>query len=336
MGATFLILSTSILAYQHLVAATFELGDQIPEEELLAICFTQVVLRSWDEREFTMNELPTLECITLATRVSIMLGTLRGVWKIAQPETYVPQPSELFHGQLFWIFFSTRKSLVPVSNRMREVTNLLQCGEEEAKIICDSAEFMFRQIVLPFGGKLPHQPSGWTNWREDLMETPSQSTLENETQSAKLSHSLPIDAHRHTICTTVDECLITVIQGETGCGKSSRVPHFLLEAHRRSFIIVAQPHRVAAISLATRVASERKEAVGKSVGYRIGNSSLDCSNSNVVFVTNGWLFQKLAHNPNFFKRCTHVILDEIHDRSLDSDLVYLIMKELLLLHGQKV
>jgi hypothetical protein len=72
-------------------------------------------------------------------------------------------------------------------------------------------------------------------------------------------------------------------------------------------VIVTQPRRIAAISLAKRVASMRGENVGHSVGYRVGHGDhQDSANSVVTFVTVGYLLQYLSHNPELIRRYTHI------------------------------
>jgi HrpA-like RNA helicase len=167
--------------------------------------------------------------------------------------------------------------------------------------------------------------------------------------------TLPIASHRQRIVRSTLENVITVVHGETGCGKSSQVPKFLVSAARQqaeekqaeeegepgsaggdlrpTFIVVTQPRRIAAITLARRVAEELGEQVGETVGYAIGQDRcMDQGEeeSKAMFVTGGWLLQKLLFNVDFFHRCTHLVLDEIHERSIDSDLLYLLVRQMLL------
>ena len=94
-------------------------------------------------------------------------------------------------------------------------------------------------------------------------------------------------------------------------------------------ILVTQPRRVAAVSLAKRVASERHENLGMTVGYCIGQEKVVSDNTCLFFVTTGWLLQKLVGDPGFFFSCSHIVLDEVHERDLDSDMLALVVKRLL-------
>ena len=128
--------------------------------------------------------------------------------------------------------------------------------------------------------------------------------------------ALPIAEHRETILRSIAASRVTCIQGETGCGKSSMVPQFIVDdaaargAHAK--VIVTQPRRIAAVTLASRVAEQRGEAVGGAVGYRIGHGDhVDCDATSITFVTIGYLLQYLCHNPALIRRYTHLVLDEV-------------------------
>ena len=149
---------------------------------------------------------------------------------------------------------------------------------------------------------------------------------------------LPIREHRSEILECLLQHRVIAVQGETGCGKSSQVPQYILEqwreqgsSGRRPLVIVTQPRRIAAITLARRVAVELGEPLGWTVGYAIGQDFLAHRGrqpSMLLFVTSGWLLHKLLHQTEFFAQCTHIVLDEIHERSIDSDLLYLLIRQL--------
>ncbi|CAK9015514.1 unnamed protein product, partial [Durusdinium trenchii] len=121
---------------------------------------------------------------------------------------------------------------------------------------------------------------------------------------------------------------VICIQGETGCGKSSVMPMVFLE-DTKSKIAVTQPRRIAAISLAQRVASQLDEPVGQTVGYRVAMDGQVSTSTRLSFVTTGWLLMYLAHRPEALRHYTHIVLDEIHERDLDMDLLCLLLKRSL-------
>ena len=94
-------------------------------------------------------------------------------------------------------------------------------------------------------------------------------------------------------------------------------------------IIVTQPRRVAAVTLARRVAEERGERLGRTVGYRIGMEACASHVTKITFATVGFLLQQLVHRPDRLDQYSHIILDEVHERDMDTDLVCLIIKRAL-------
>lgn len=90
-----------------------------------------------------------------------------------------------------------------------------------------------------------------------------------------LSVELPVDSHRQRVVSTVNSSRVVVLAGETGCGKTTRIPRFLLEEHVKGGkgadcnILVTQPRRISAVSVAHRVAHEMGPALKHSVGYQV-------------------------------------------------------------------
>ena len=111
-----------------------------------------------------------------------------------------------------------------------------------------------------------------------------------------------------------------MISGPTGCGKSTQVPQYIFDdcnAHRESVnILISQPRKIAAITLAQRVAHERDMPVGTVVGYQVGLNkciNLTEESTQMTFCTTGVILQKLIK----MKSCaqySHIILDEVHER----------------------
>lgn len=89
----------------------------------------------------------------------------------------------------------------------------------------------------------------------------------------------------------LDKHQVIIVAGETGCGKTTQVPQYILEAAaaagRPCRILCSQPRRISAVSVASRVAAERGEGVGKSVGYAIRLESVASANTALMFVTTG-------------------------------------------------
>ncbi|VDH96114.1 ATP-dependent RNA helicase DHX36 [Mytilus galloprovincialis] len=148
---------------------------------------------------------------------------------------------------------------------------------------------------------------------------------------------LPSYDMREEVVSVVNSSQVTVISGETGCGKTTQVPQFILDdciqkgQGSKCHIICTQPRRISAVSVAQRVADERAEACGKgnSVGYSIRlERETPRSKGSILFCTTGILIKYLESDPSLI-RASHIIIDEIHERDLLSDFLMIILKDLL-------
>jgi ATP-dependent RNA helicase DHX36 len=156
---------------------------------------------------------------------------------------------------------------------------------------------------------------------------------------------------RERIIETIMGQQVTIISGETGCGKvlqstqslyytyvyatqTTQVPQFLLDHAIQSGlatetnIVCTQPRRISAISIAERVASERGEDVGEYVGYQIRFEKAQSERTRLLFCTTGVLLRRIQVDP-LLQEVNCVILDEVHERSLDSDFLLIILRDLL-------
>ncbi|KAH9315838.1 hypothetical protein KI387_024465, partial [Taxus chinensis] len=111
---------------------------------------------------------------------------------------------------------------------------------------------------------------------------------------------LPITSFKDTITSAVDSNQVVLIAGETGCGKTTQVPQFILDhmwsQGKACKILCTQPRRISATSVAERIASERGEKIGGTVGYQIRLESKGGNNSSLMFCTNGVLLRKLIES----------------------------------------
>ncbi|EDV46119.1 putative ATP-dependent RNA helicase DHX57 [Drosophila erecta] len=152
---------------------------------------------------------------------------------------------------------------------------------------------------------------------------------------------LPAFAEIERILAQIESAPVVVISGETGCGKSTQVPQFILdnwffralqlpakENLPHVEIICTQPRRLSAIGVAERVAAERLDRIGQLVGYQIRLENKVSQSTRLSFCTTGILLRRLASDP-LLGSVTHVIVDEVHERSEESDFLLLILKNLL-------
>ncbi|XP_036894439.1 ATP-dependent RNA helicase DHX29 [Sturnira hondurensis] len=151
---------------------------------------------------------------------------------------------------------------------------------------------------------------------------------------------LPVFQHREAIVQALQRHRVVVVAGDTGSGKSTQVPHFLLEdlllaesGTRRCRIVCTQPRRISAVSLATRVCDELGCDSGPGgrdslCGYQIRMESRASESTRLLYCTTGVLLRKLQED-GLLSSVSHVIVDEVHERSVQSDFLLVILKEIL-------
>lgn len=142
--------------------------------------------------------------------------------------------------------------------------------------------------------------------------------------------SLPIFKDRKKILEMVDRNLVSIIQAETGSGKSTQIPQFIIESNPNVKIAISQPRRMAAIAVASRVASEMSVPLGTLVGYQIKGEHRLTSDSQIIFMTCGILIQIISHiSINDDMPWDYIIMDEVHERSIEMDFLLVIFKYFL-------
>jgi ATP-dependent helicase HrpB len=136
----------------------------------------------------------------------------------------------------------------------------------------------------------------------------------------------PIDALLPDIVAALRHEKYLVIEAPPGAGKTTRIPPALLPIARGE-IIVLEPRRLAARMAARRVASELGERVGETVGYQVRFEDVSSPRTRIRFVTEGVLTRRLLSDPQL-RGTDIVILDEFHERHLDSDLALALLKRI--------
>ena len=123
---------------------------------------------------------------------------------------------------------------------------------------------------------------------------------------------------------------VIVLQGETGSGKTTQVPQFLLFSQFRSGkeIACTQPRRVAAMSVAKRVSEELDVTLGEEVGYSIRFEDMTSPKTLLKYLTDGMLLREAMNDPTL-SRYGVILLDEAHERTLITDVLFGLLKEVL-------
>jgi ATP-dependent RNA helicase DHX29 len=149
---------------------------------------------------------------------------------------------------------------------------------------------------------------------------------------------LPIYKFRETALETISTSPITILCGETGCGKSTQLPAYILEDHlyrnQNCRILCTEPRRISAISLAQRVSvelGENKNEVGTGsslVGYAVRLESKVGQHTRLTYATVGVVLRMLESAKDL-NEYTHLIIDEVHERSIETDFLLIILRDLL-------
>ncbi|KAL2143892.1 hypothetical protein VTI28DRAFT_9880 [Corynascus sepedonium] len=146
----------------------------------------------------------------------------------------------------------------------------------------------------------------------------------------KPAELLPIAKHREALLYLVETTPVTIVVGQTGSGKSTQIPQFLERAGwcaDGKIIGVTQPRRVAATTVALRVAEEFGCELGKEVGYSIRFEDVTSESTRIKFLTDGLLIREALVDP-LLSRYSVIMVDEAHERSISSDILLGLLKKI--------
>ncbi|XP_038681673.1 ATP-dependent RNA helicase DEAH13 isoform X1 [Tripterygium wilfordii] len=195
---------------------------------------------------------------------------------------------------------------------------------------CDEKESSESRSKL--GESLNANVSKESNLPNSLQQGPCRpSTVVHVSRPSEIENQridLPIVMMEQEIMEAINENSTVIVCGETGCGKTTQVPQFLYEAgfgskhytDRSGIIGVTQPRRVAVLATAKRVAFELGFHLGKEVGFQVRHDKRIGDKCSIKFMTDGILLREVQ-NDFLLKRYSVIILDEAHERSLNTDIL---------------
>ncbi|XP_043511200.1 dosage compensation regulator isoform X1 [Frieseomelitta varia] len=279
-------------------------------------------------------------------------GTLKKNKEAEQIKPYLVKISPDLINQIHDVLSSLDINPVPVQRE-----DAVACKKEEA-----SVSLLTNQVLDDFISSAP-QPAGvvswsppqqnWNPWTgcnidegplavtslEQLSEQLLRDERERLQQDESLQKSikdrshLPVFSMKNEIMNAINESPIVIIRGNTGCGKTTQVCQFILDDYIASGqgafcnIAITQPRRISAVSVADRVASERHENLGMSIGYSVRfESCLPRPYGSIMFCTVGVLLRKLEGG---LRGVSHVIVDEIHERDVNSDFIMVVLRDMI-------
>lgn len=147
----------------------------------------------------------------------------------------------------------------------------------------------------------------------------------------KPSALLPISKHRESLLYLIETHPVTIVVGQTGSGKTTQIPQFLEQAgwcNEGKLIAVTQPRRVAATTVATRVAEEYGCDLGHEVGFSIRFEDRTSAATRIKFMTDGLLVREALVDP-LLSRYSVIMIDEAHERSISTDILLGLLKKIL-------
>ena len=171
---------------------------------------------------------------------------------------------------------------------------------------------------------------GRSQFKTHLKKSEAASEFAKTKTIAEQRRFLPVFTVREELLQTIRENQVVVVVGETGSGKTTQMTQYLHEAGYTKFGVVGctQPRRVAAMSVAKRVSEEMGVDLGKDVGYSIRFEDVTSEDTVIKYMTDGVLLRETLTDPDV-ERYSAVIMDEAHERSLNTDVLFGILREIV-------
>uniref|UniRef100_A0A452VL87 ATP-dependent RNA helicase TDRD9 n=1 Tax=Ursus maritimus TaxID=29073 RepID=A0A452VL87_URSMA len=164
---------------------------------------------------------------------------------------------------------------------------------------------------------------------------PSLAKLSNVTCMPETNYKypdLPINRCKEEVISLIESNSVVIIHGATGSGKSTQLPQYILDHYiqRSAYcnIVVTQPRKIGASSIARWISKERAWMLGGLVGYQVGLEKIATEDTKLIYMTTGVLLQKIVSAKSLME-FTHVFIDEVHERTEEMDFLLLVVRKLL-------
>ncbi len=168
-------------------------------------------------------------------------------------------------------------------------------------------------------------------WQQQLLRSQAAVQYRQSLVPAEIEFpNLPVCEKREEIAQIIAANQVVVLAGETGSGKTTQIPKICLSIGRgvKGLIGHTQPRRIAANTVATRIAEELHTTLGEKVGYQVRFSDQSTENTLIKVMTDGILLAEIQNDP-YLNRYDTLIIDEAHERSLNIDFLLGYLKQLL-------
>ncbi|CAI9101453.1 OLC1v1038783C1 [Oldenlandia corymbosa var. corymbosa] len=216
--------------------------------------------------------------------------------------------------QQAWEEHNIRKGTLTFGSKDRK-----QNSDEYQFVFVDQVQFV--KAAVMDGSDIEEEPLV-----EDLQKTAAK-TLADKLQDDR--KSLPVYQYKNQLLDAIDQYQVLVIMGETGSGKTTQIPQYLHEAGytKRGKIGCTQPRRVAAMSVAARVAREMGVKLGHEVGYSIRFEDCTSEKTKLKYMTDGMLLHEFLTEPDLASYSV-LMVDEAHERTLSTDILFGLVKDI--------
>ncbi|RVE56430.1 hypothetical protein OJAV_G00221220 [Oryzias javanicus] len=221
----------------------------------------------------------------------------------------------------------------PAEREIEEVEDQDEDMEDKAvPVETESYVNLRKKMASRHNQKIDNLLEGNGKLKRDFRQKQSSRRFKSMLEQRK---NLPAWQERDNILEVLNRSQVLVVSGMTGCGKTTQIPQFILDAslngpaEQVANVLCTQPRRISAITVAQRVAQERAESLGNSVGYQIRLETVKSSATRLLYCTTGVLLRRLEGDAEL-KGVTHVIVDEVHERTEESDFLLLVLKDLII------
>lgn len=276
-------------------------------------------------------------CLNTAT---ILANEYRDVW-----DQYLQVPKSKLAGKAPPVKFRVSSAF---EEKIRHLYDAMRDSELYSNRPRITAAFSLRSsVAAPKRNSIQAQRTMSEEQHEEksnqMLENLNAYQLDERVEPMRLfRQALPVSQHAGDILVKIERNPVTICMASTGSGKTTQVPQLLLDDFilrkqgSRCNIICTQPRRIAAISVAERIAKERGEALGDTVGYQVRfQSHLPKPHGSILFCTTGVLLMRLQtalkdiSGNSFLDNVSHILMDEVHERDIETDLFLAVIRRVL-------
>jgi len=333
------VVSSSSFSYRHSLIVRWSRDQEVPGASSVAGCACQADSRNI---KVEMTDISCPNSVQSEAYISTISLFLIFAGSPKEEKTHLRLPSAW--KDLWDEMAAVRREQLAASDRdelraMRKLVDAAEVDRESNEVGISSTD------TQKYEAKAQHDLKVIINKGKEDIDSPalidlwsSKSTSRSYTDMLKSRMDLPIWNFKDELLTAVEDHQVVILVGDTGCGKSTQAPAFILENElsngRECKIYCTEPRRISAISLARRVSEElgeRKNDVGTTkslVGYAIRLESHITPQTRLVYATTG-IVMRMLEGGNDLQDITHLILDEVHERTIDSDFLLIVLRKLM-------